>query len=298
MRTIEGMAFGMIPSIEDPDFYLSTAFGRARNVDEREWKDKELAKIEAVKDDLVGRFEKLFKQFPHLDEMDDFFKELAKIQLEVDKIKKSLGAVLWLIQRVKFFHKQYSQKIKKEESEAKVQGLRREFYGRISSLVKQLSKDFEVLKEARKKLIEFPQIKTQMRTICIVGFPNVGKTTLLSKITGSKGNIQPYAFTTQGLNLGYFENVQFIDTPGTLNRDKVNNVEKVSELAMGYLADGFIFVFDGTEASATIDDQKKFYKRVLRFKKPVHVYVSKEDILKVDIGMKSLSVEELKKVFV
>jgi len=35
----------------------------------------------------------------------------------------------------------------------------------------------------------FPSIKTNLPTIAIAGFPNVGKTTLLSKITDAKPKI-------------------------------------------------------------------------------------------------------------
>lgn len=287
------MAFMDIPTIENEAFYIDTAFGRARAVEGRDEKGKELDKLNIVKDDLVKRFEKILRQFPRMDELDPFYMQLAKIKLDVAQVKKSLGAILWAVQKVKFFHKMYDQKIKRERDLSRIKASRREFYGRIGSVVKQIKTDLIHLREARKTLVKFPSFKTGMTTVCIVGFPNVGKTTLLSKITGSKGDIQPYAFTTQSLNLGYWEDIQFIDTPGTLNRDKQNDIELLSELAMIYLADAFIYVFDGAEASMPLEEQKEFYERIKKIKKPLFVYVSKKEG-----GLDKynpLSIEEIKK---
>ena len=43
---------------------------------------------------------------------------------------------------------------------------------------------------------DYPTIKTSLFTVAICGFPNVGKTTLLSKMTPSEPEISNYSFTT------------------------------------------------------------------------------------------------------
>ncbi len=60
---------------------------------------------------------------------------------------------------------------------------RREFAGRAFSVMKQIRKELEFLEQARKILSEFPSIKSDMKKIAIAGFPNVGKSTLLAKIS-------------------------------------------------------------------------------------------------------------------
>ena len=149
----------------------------------------------------------------------------------------------------------------------------------------------------------YPAIKTGTKTIAIAGFPNVGKTTLLMKLTGSKPDIQPYAFTTKGINVGYIkgkEKLQLLDTPGTLNRfDTMNNIEKVAFLALKLLAEKIIYVFDITEPYP-LEQQIKLYKEIKKMKKPVIIYLSKTDILeKGQISefkkkYKAASLEEIK----
>ena len=152
---------------------------------------------------------------------------------------------------------------------------------------------------------DFPTIKTGVTTACIFGFPNVGKSTLLSKLTTAKPEIKPYAFTTKQLNIGYLQEahrrIQIIDTPGTLNRfEKMNAIEQQAYLALKFCAEIIIYVYDLTESSAPLADQKKLYQALRLLKKPVVIYLSKTDMLheqqKGALGKEKViaSVEELK----
>ncbi|MBW2978466.1 50S ribosome-binding GTPase, partial [Candidatus Woesearchaeota archaeon] len=160
---------------------------------------------------------------------------------------------------------------------------KKEFYGRISSLFKRAKSNFNFLENTRKTLKQFPIIKTKLPTIAIAGFPNVGKSTLLGKLSSSKPEVQVYAFTTKGIMIGYMqkdkEKIQLLDTPGTLNRlDKMNMIEKQAWLALKLLAEKIIYIFDLTEPFP-LADQEELYKRVKQFQKPIIIYLSKTDIL-------------------
>jgi nucleolar GTP-binding protein len=144
----------------------------------------------------------------------------------------------------------------------------------------------------------FPSIKTKVFTVAIAGFPNVGKTTLLSRMTGSMPEIANYAFTTKNLNMGYADidnhKVQFIDTPGTLNRfEKMNPVERQAYLAIKYCADIVVFVLDNSDQSYDINDQKKLLASVENIGKEVIIYLSKTDLKSSEIKLKMAK----KKVF-
>jgi nucleolar GTP-binding protein len=83
--------------------------------------------------------------------------------------------------------------------------------------------------------------------VAIAGFPNVGKSTLLNRLTGATAETNAYAFTTKSLNMGAIEyrhnTIQFIDTPGTLARpEKMNDIERQAYLAMKYAAHLIIYV--------------------------------------------------------
>ena len=139
----------------------------------------------------------------------------------------------------------------------------------------------------RKIMKGYPNVKTAIPTICICGFPNVGKSTLLAKISTAKPEIKNYAFTTKGLNLGYIktpkQKLQLIDTPGTLNRfEKMNVIEKQAYLAIKHCADLIIYIFDLTEPYP-LGAQEKLFNNLKKFNKPMIVYLSKTDVLDAEI---------------
>lgn len=292
------MAFSDVPRIEDYEFYIDVAFSRAKKIDEKEKdeKKKQLMKMRAVEETLVDCLLKILKKFPEIDKMDGFYNELFKAVLDYVDVKKSLGALFWAVKKINSLHRDYEKKVHCVKERSRMNLLRVEYYGRIKSVLKQIKDALKILENARRTLIEFPVIKTGMRTCCIAGFPNVGKTTLLFKLTGSKAEIKPYAFTTKGVNISYLGDLQLLDTPGTLNRDKQNKIELVAEIAMKHLAEFFIYVFDPTE-EYPIEDQIKLYNKIKKYGKKVLVYASKTDICKENKFEKfnPLSFEELKK---
>ena len=201
--------------------------------------------------------------------------------LDYDELKRALGALKWVMDKLDGFNKIYKKKIRDTNHFEKVNSYRREFYGRVSSLLKQIKKQMRYMEEARRTMKSFPSVKTGKPTACLVGFPNVGKTTLLYKLTGSKPEIASYAFTTKGINVSYVKEkrIQLLDTPGTLNRpEKMNYIEMQAYLAIRTCADIIIYVIDLTE-SYPVADQLKLLKQMKAYKKPIYIYLSKTDIL-------------------
>ncbi len=151
---------------------------------------------------------------------------------------------------------------------------------------KRLGEPLAILKHGRDVFRDLPTVDDELFTVAIAGFPNVGKSTLLSKLTPAKPEIKPYAFTTKGLNAGSFEyrynRIQVIDTPGTLDRENPNSIEVKAELTLRYLAKCIVYVFDPTEMTYPVEQQRALYKKTLDLDKPVLIYISKTDIAKED----------------
>lgn len=291
------MGFNDLPTIEKIDLYLDSAFKKARtNARNHTLADHEksvlnrtkslaLIKISTVNDYLTGKLDNIIAKYPNFDNLSEFYTQLLKHSLNYKQLKKSLGGMNWLKDQIKKFSRDFNQKIKRSSDANAIDGLTKQYYGRISSLFKQVKKDFEFLHFARQALREFPSIKEDLFTVCIAGFPNVGKSTILSKITTATPEINSYAFTTKKLNLGYRKTrgtkIQFIDTPGTLNRpEQMNPVEKQAYLAIRYVGDLVLYVFDLTETSGyALSDQQKLFKQLKTSGKPIICYLSKTDLL-------------------
>ncbi len=300
------MGFQNIQKIEKPDFYLGIVFRAAANEASKERgkgkklipvskaKNVELTRIHIVNKSLNKLLNNILISFPNFEELTPFYQEMILNFIDYVGFKKSLGAVNWCKIKVTEFSREYSIKIKKSRDVRKISEYRQQHYGRVSSLLKRIKKEMLVLESIRRTMKEFPSIK-ELPTVCICGFPNVGKSTLLSKITTAKPEIKAYAFTTKTLNVGYIitakKKIQVIDAPGTLDRfEKMNTVEKQAHLAIKHCANLLIYVFDVTEPYP-IEQQIRLYNNLKKENKPMLLYLSKTDVIKKE------DIEEFKKKF-
>ena len=294
------MNFQSLAKVEKSEWYIDLAFRNAtkKATDIKSQmrrthytiKRAELAKISEIRRTIKRHFDMILKSFPSIDSMTEFYQELVRATLDYAELKKSLGAVNWAQKKTEHFSDIYHNKIRRCADFRKMTAYSREYYGRISSVVKQIKKPLEYLEHSRRTMKDFPSIKEKLFTVAIAGFPNVGKTTLLSKLTTSKPEIAAYPFTTKKLNIGYADiknhKVQFIDTPGTLNRfDKMNWIEKQAHLAMKYCADLIVFVFDASPQGCDKEKQVQLLNKIKKTAKELLVYISKTDLPGHDISL-------------
>lgn len=292
------MNFQNIPKVESAekliDLALSRATKKAEELRPARFRNKflkskkiELAKLNEVYVTLNQQATDLIKSFPSLDNLPEFYKELIRVTLDFVHLKKSLAAINWMRNKVTSFYRFYEFKIEKTGDIDKINDYRKEFYGRICSVVKQIKENLNYLENCRRTLKNFPDIKEGMRTVALFGFPNTGKTTLLFKLTGSRPEIASYPFTTKCINTAYFkkgkEMVQLLDTPGSLARfDKMNIFERQAMLALKYCTDEIVFVFDLT-GQYPVEDQETLLEMAKKYRKEMIIYASKADILDKEV---------------
>jgi len=242
----------------------------------------ETLRIETMGKSLMSNLDMLNRSFPMFDELDPFYQELVRCTLDYDMLKKSLGSLMWAKQQIFTIMTKQLQTLRSTRELGQINKVRKAFSGRISSVMKQIKENFEYLEVARKILKGYPSLKTSVDTIVLAGMPNVGKSTLLATLTGSKPQIASYPFTTKRINLGYDkEGKQFVDTPGLLDRplSDRNPIEKQAVLALKYVAKIIVFVIDPTETCGyTIPQQESLLKEIKRlFGLPIILVANKAD---------------------
>jgi len=291
------MNFQGLAKIEEYQFFLDVAFKYAKDR-AAELKDKvynktknsiqrkkriEQIKVKCVEKSLQNRLSIILSSYPNIDDLPEFYNELVKTTIDYPQLKKSLGALNWASQKIHDFTTIYERRVMTSPNIELVSKNRASYYGRISSVMRQIKKNLVFLDESRKTMRGFPTVKTSLFTVSLFGFPNIGKTTLLYKLTGSKPEINSYAFTTKNLNISYFKldnkRIQVIDTPGSLNRfDKMNTMEKQAHLSLKHCTDIVVYIFDLTEPYP-LDQQKKLLQLLKKEKKDIIVYMTKKDII-------------------
>ncbi|TYK17462.1 nucleolar GTP-binding protein 1 isoform X1 [Cucumis melo var. makuwa] len=140
-----------------------------------------------------------------------------------------------------------------------------------------------------KTLRAMPVVDLDKPTLCLVGAPNVGKSSLVRILSTGKPEICNYPFTTRGILMGHivlnYQHFQVTDTPGLLRRsdDDRNNLEKLTLAVLSHLPTAVLFVHDlSGECGTSPSDQFAIYKE-MKERYGNHLWlnvVSKCDLLK------------------
>jgi nucleolar GTP-binding protein len=264
-----------VPFMQKPIPLLDSAMNRGRKAaslypkQKTEFytiKGKEIAKIDASANYIEETLFRSVKAFPNFEDLEPFYKDLYECILDTNELKKNLSSISSVARLVKNIRRNYIVKLKELRFNEGVKkqsfAITKSYVGRLSSLLKGLSKQIDFYNESARILKELPSIRTKENCVILAGYPNAGKSTLLSRITESKPQIAAYPFTTKGLNVGVFKKkyvpIQIIDTPGLLDRPLLNRnkIELKAVTALQHLNGLIVFVVDPIQE---IDKQKNLF---------------------------------------
>ena len=169
-------------------------------------KKKEQRRIKVAINELIERILLIIKRVPIIDELPDFYKELASLLVNIDDLRLALGKLNGILPVLSQLEREYSKKLTKIEEPKEADKIRRAAFGRISSIVNKQNKTLEYLNSIRGMLREIPSIDYTLPMVVFAGYPNVGKSSLVKNIsTNKKIEVQEYPFTTKQLILGHLE---------------------------------------------------------------------------------------------
>jgi len=270
--------FNPIPPIATSQEIIDRAFSRARKKtiqDPKKYFRKKktyIARTESFTDTITSILDSYIKQFPSLDQLPLFYQELIHNALNLDSIRHSLGAIQWAKDTCSSIASSQIKSLRWSTDLEFIHQKQREIHGRCTSIIKQINQDLQVLRDARDFLVKLPDVR-DVPTIVIAGYPNVGKSSLLSCLSRAKPHIAQYPFTTKTIHVGHMkqekdfftEQFQLIDTPGLLEQplEKRNEIERVAIIALAHLADIVLFLFDPSESCGyTMTQQQQLLHRL------------------------------------
>ncbi|GAA97482.1 uncharacterized protein L969DRAFT_43817 [Mixia osmundae IAM 14324] len=231
----------------------------------------------------------ILDEFPILDNLHPFLSSLLNVLYDKNHYKLALGQLNTCRHLIDQVGKDYLRLLKFGDSMYRCKQLKRAAFGRMATIMRRQKDSLAYLEQVRQHMSRLPAIDPTTRTLLVCGYPNVGKSSFINKITRADVDVQPYAFTTKSLFVGHMDykylRWQAIDTPGLLDAplEDMNTIEMQSITALAHLRSCILFFMDLSEQCGyTVEAQCKLYQSIkpLFANKPVFIVINKIDVTK------------------
>lgn len=291
------MMFERLPTVPRSQELLDRAFRRATRAGKSSGKEESM--VLTAGNILSDNLANLVRKFPTFEGLPPFYRELVDVIVGVDEMRICLSHVGWASKQINKISREYVGKMRQSREKPM---LRREAFGRMASIMRAIEADLLELDEVRNRLRKMPSVDPDQPTIIVAGYPNVGKSSFVIKVTGARPEIAAYPFTTQGIGLGHFthnrQRYQVVDTPGLLDRPlaKRNEIERQAIAALQHLRGVVLYILDPSEHSGfQLDLQLSLLADIRTWLNlPVFVVANKDDLidctgLDIDASMSTLT---------
>ncbi len=246
----------------------------------------EIRKLNLVYDIVTSEIRKIVYGLPFVDRVHPFYRDLLDVIIGYKDYKDAVTRLARALKLIEKIYREHLELVKTAPTLREARRYRRSGVGRIMSILKRNRKYIDFLAENMPKLKKIPSIDPEKPTIIVAGMPQVGKSTLVKKISTASPEIAPYPFTTKNLVLGHIKIddylvIQAIDTPGLLDRplEDRNPIELQAVMALKHLKGIIIYLFDvSRNCYYSVEEQIRVFEDILRrFNKPVIVALNKVD---------------------
>jgi ribosome-interacting GTPase 1 len=128
--------------------------------------------------------------------------------------------------------------------------------GKLKAKMARLKDEMEVRRSKGPKTAGYAVRKSGHGTVALVGFPSVGKSTLLNKITNAQSEVAAYQFTTLTCVPGLMEyrgaKIQILDLPGLIKDASKGKGRGKEVLSVVRSADLILFMIDVFETNVKV----------------------------------------------
>jgi nucleolar GTP-binding protein len=247
-----------------------------------------MRKVKFTQQTINEKLGAALQEFPKLDDIHPFYADLMNILYDRDHFKLALGQINTAKNLIAGLAKDYLRLLKYGDSLYRCKQLKRAALGRMCTVIKKLKASLGYLEEVRKHISRLPALDPNTRTLLLTGYPNVGKSSFMNKVTRADVEVQPYAFTTKALFVGHMDHRflrwQVVDTPGILDRplEERNTIEMQAITALAHLQCCVLYFLDVSEQCGyTLESQLKLFEsiRPLFANKQVMIVANKTDVI-------------------
>ena len=285
------MHFEDLPTTPRSEELVDKAFSRAARAGRaKQGKEAQESMLQTAGNILSDNLENVVTSWPDFDDVDAFYYELADATLAdtdvggVDELRQALSAVMNAGRRADQLKGEYQGRIRTADTDT-ARKLRKQAFARLADVTEDVSAELLTVGEAREALRTLPDIRAEEPAIVVAGYPNVGKSSFVNRLTSADNETAAYPYTTTGINVGHLERdhirYQLVDTPGLLDRpaEERNAIESQAASALTHLADAVVVLVDASEECGyPLADQLELLAEIEgRFDVPVLTVCNKAD---------------------
>ena len=250
-----------------------------------------MRKVKFTQTSWNEKLSRILEDFPRVDDIHPFYSDLLNVLYDKDHYKLALGQLNTARNIIDKIAKDYVKLLKYGDSLYRCKQLKRAALGRMCTIMKKHAASLAYLEQVRQHMSRLPSIDPNTRTILVCGYPNVGKSSFMNKVTRADVEVQPYAFTTKSIYVVHTDykylRWQVLDTPGILDRplEERNTIEMQSITAMAHLRAVVLYIVDASEQCGyTIKQQSDLFHSIkpLFANKPLVVAINKTDVRKLE----------------